>query len=304
MITEFVWISAGVLLSYLISYVSDLCEFTDKGTSLLPSVRRQAIPLFVSFVCRFIGTTMVFGLLHAIHTSLPLLSTSQFIFSVEVPIIAILSGVLVSGSGMYFTAWVRKVALDQAEVKKRWTPLISALLKAGNVSWMAFVKDVINQSAEDVCIILNDYKNDKWAILTLFEDRKVQVIDHAFRNAFKVNPRLWVYYGLTVGDNNSKKLEGLIHAIGLNTTKSELEALRSGKRKSNRKITTDLRTCPRELYRKIVSPGTSLDDIIEELTRSNRVAEQHISQIIQQDPAVLERLRTRDSAKVVVDLSS
>lgn len=292
MLIAFAWITAAVGLSYLISYVADLKQLVDIGIRLWPAVRRQWIAVLLSCICRTIAVILIYSLLVYFHGTFPILNAPPFAAGVQAPVLALLAGLCVSGIGICFSVLSQRMAGNRADTPLyQWSFLVRAVVRAEQLGWRTLVGDLESELSDQVAEQWREYSQDLGVVHTLYEERKIEVIDRTLRNPPSGNVELWVYYGLMTGNTNVKKIEALFWTIGLPTTILELKRAQSVTHRSTRHVSADQRDCPRDLYHEIWSPRTRRAPaaVIKKLTTSKRHGEKHLGHIISENPGILDR---------------
>jgi hypothetical protein len=189
--------------------------------------------------------------------------------------------------------------------KEGLAPLLSGLLKAESLGWKSLLNDLEASYSDKICKVWNDHENSDtiWAIHTLFEEKKKQIIDHAIANRYKMDPNLWLYYGLVVGNTNIKKLEGLFGAIGIDHTVRELNDLVSKTRTSKQSVQEDRRDCPKEWFR-VLQSNESIEikrAVVDDLLGSKRAGERHVGQILERNPEHFVSLSRNASKRRILE---
>lgn len=292
MMNQLLWVFFGISFSYLISYVADLQVYPACGIKIQKSFRKQLPALLCSFVCRFVCIITVSGFLLKIHSKFPIFDSTTGMSYMRIPVAMLASSITVTGAGAYFALIVRHLAKKHVYAGgDEWGPLLGGVLKVERLGWKSFVSELANELSDQICLLWrqHDGANTTWAIYTLFEERKEEIISHTLRNKYNYDPGLWLYYGLMVGNTNIKKLEAIMGTIGREKMISELDDLIQGRRESEYKITDDLREHPTELFRQFKCAKNNDDktDLINIMINHERASYRHIGNIIIHDPKVL-----------------
>lgn len=293
MAIEIMSILFAVCLSYLVSYVRDLRRIVAIGIRVWPSLRTEALAVGLSFICRSVLVVLAYGTLTSLHSIIPILNQTALLVAIKVPALALASGLAVSGSGVLLFDAAHEYGEQNAHKHKRdWNPLMRQVLRSEKLGWRALVGDLESRLSRRVHDTWKEHANHTWAIHTLFEDCKKEIIDTELSKPLGNSRNLWIFYALVTGDKNVKKLEGLFWTIGISNTLNELERLVNRERVSPNEVQKDVRKCPRKLYNEIVSttgktsPTTIVNKLLDDNT-SHRRGERHVGHIIAKDPAVL-----------------